>query len=389
MMPAPSGPPAAAPVRPDRGRLPGFDVVRAVALVGVVVMNFHGYLNGGAPPGASFGERVFDPFIGVLSTRFAATFVTVAGVGVVLLTNRSRLSGDPEARRRDRWRLVRRGLFLLVVGYVLDWIWAGTILFFYGAYFMAAALLFTLRIRWLALLAAVSALAAGAVQWWALDRTLAGADTSWLLRSGRASGDAASMRSPRAAVFDVLLHGTHPLVPWLTFFCVGMILGRLIPHLPRFRRPLILAGLGMMVVGYALATLIRRTYEFPTTDLEEHLLALSRTDPFSRQPLYVVTTLGSSIVATLGIAWLADRFPTSAPVDVLRRSGRLTLSIYLAHVLVFRTFVDQLRWVTPTGLDTALVFALVFWGLATMAGAWWQRMFGMGPAERVYREFGA
>ena len=71
-------------------RLPGPDVVRAVALIGVVVMNFHGYLIlRGGDRGDGAARRFFDPWTGPLSTRFAATFVLVAGVGVTLLTRRA------------------------------------------------------------------------------------------------------------------------------------------------------------------------------------------------------------------------------------------------------------------------------------------------------------
>lgn len=375
-----------APERP--GRLPGFDVVRAVALIGVVVMNYHGYLNGGSGPDPSWAERVFDPFMGVLSTRFAATFVTIAGVGTVLLTNRSRLSGDRGARSDDRWKLVRRGVLLLGYGYVLDWIWQGTILFYYGALFMIAALLFTLRIRWLVVIGSLSAAAGWAVQAWILQRELDGSDPWWLERGGRWSYDSASMRSPRELVLDVFVHGTHPLFPWLAFFCCGMVIGRLVPHLRTWRRPLLLTGTAMVALGYAAATALRIATEDATGDLGAHLAALARTDPFSRQPLYVVTTVGSSVVAVLGIAWLADRFAGSATVDLLRRAGQLTLSLYTLHVLVFRGMVDTLGWVRPTGLDTALTFAVAFWAFAIALGAWWHRYVGMGPLERCYRRFG-
>ena len=72
-------------------RLPGPDVVRAVALIGVVVMNYHGYLmfrGAAVGVGDSTLDRFFDPFEGPLSTRFASTFVLTAGVGITLLTRR-------------------------------------------------------------------------------------------------------------------------------------------------------------------------------------------------------------------------------------------------------------------------------------------------------------
>jgi uncharacterized membrane protein YeiB len=115
---------------------------------------------------------------------------------------------------------------------------------------------------------------------------------------------------------------------------------------------------------------------------------LGRTDPFGRGLLYTVVTLGSSLLAVVIISSLAERAPTSPLVDTLRRAGQMTLSLYLLHVVVFNLFVNTLGWITPTGLDTALLFAAVFWGLAILVGAWWNKYVGMGPAERVYRRFG-
>ena len=60
------------------------------------VMNYHGYLilHGGRSAESTV-NRLFDPWKGPLSTRFAATFVTVAGMGITLLTNRSRVTRRP------------------------------------------------------------------------------------------------------------------------------------------------------------------------------------------------------------------------------------------------------------------------------------------------------
>jgi hypothetical protein len=85
----------AAPVTVERVRLVGPDVVRAVALIGVCVMNYHGYLiNQGGELAGNFWGRFFHPWQGPLSTRFAATFVLTAGVGVTLLTRRAAADRD-------------------------------------------------------------------------------------------------------------------------------------------------------------------------------------------------------------------------------------------------------------------------------------------------------
>ena len=102
-----------------RERLIELDVTRAVALIGVVLMNYHGYLTlQGGSVGASNINRFLDPFAGPLATRFAATFVLVAGMGITLMTNRGRTTGDRVRRSADRWVLLRRGFLLYATGFV-------------------------------------------------------------------------------------------------------------------------------------------------------------------------------------------------------------------------------------------------------------------------------
>jgi uncharacterized membrane protein YeiB len=104
--------------------------------------------------------------------------------------------------------------------------------------------------------------------------------------------------------------------------------------------------------------------------------------------MYVMSTIGSTLVAFAVIGWLAERFHDAALTRSLAIAGRTTLSLYVAHALVFNAFVTRWRLVRPTGLDTALVFAGAFWICAVVAAVAWNRTFGMGPLERIYRRFG-
>ncbi len=364
---APAPPPAGA----RSARLAELDVVRAVALMGVVVLNYEGYLLiRGGRQGTDLVDRVLDPWRGPLATRFAATFVLVAGMGVTLLTNRARLSGDRAAVDDARWRLVRRGLTLYAGGYVVDWIWNGTILFFYGAFFVVAALLFTLRLRWLVAIGVAAAVAAAALQWWRFEREQDGHRTDWLFGS--------SPRSPRALLFDTLVNGTHPLLPWLAFLVAGIVLGRLLPLAADLRVRLTVGGALVVAATY----LVRDTADTPLRRL------MLSTHPESRSLVYVASALGSSVVAFCMVGWLAERTRATAPTRMLAVAGRTTLSIYLLHVLVFDLLVDWWGWVRPTGLDTALLFGGLFWVGAIAAAVAWQRWLGMGPLERLYRRLG-
>jgi uncharacterized membrane protein YeiB len=362
----------------SRARLVGPDVTRAVALVGVVVMNYHGYLNGSdaaAQRGDPFFTRLFDPWHGVLSTRFAATFVLVAGVGVSLLTERSRRSGDRTAIGVDRWKLVRRGVLLYAFGFVLDWIWPGTILVYYGAFFVAAAALFTLRTRWLVVVGTVAALTAAGVQWWAAVRQADGHSVDWLL-----APDTLGARSPRGLLFDTFLDGTHPLLPWLAFLCAGMVLGRSVRTLPHLR----LAAIGLSITLFTYLVNHVGTSGHAADRVRVQVLA---TSPFERGLLYTLGTLGTAVAAFCIISWLAERTADTGATQLLQRAGQMTLSIYVAHVLVFNLMVDWLGAVGG-GLGSALLFALAFWTLAVPTASMWRRFAGQGPLERVYRRFG-
>ncbi|MEP7200972.1 MAG: DUF418 domain-containing protein [Ilumatobacteraceae bacterium] len=355
-------------------RVIDLDVTRAIALIGVAVMNYHGYLILlGGPVGTSAINHFFDPWMGPLSTRFAATFVVIAGMGISLMTNRGRLTGDRLRRSADRWTLLRRGFLLYCFGFFLEWIWNGTILFFYGAYFIVGALLFLLRTRWLVLIGFVAAVAAAAIQWWALE---AAHDTSWLLEGWYTQRP---YRSPQRLLFDTFVNGTHPLLPWLAFVCAGMVIGRYLPLRPSMRRALAFLGV-MMVAGTYLAKSI-----FADTPLRERMLA---TDPFSRSLNYTVCALGSALTAFCVIGWIASATSTNVVTRSLASAGRTTLTIYVAHVLVFNALVTRWHLIKPAGLDVALVFSGVFWLVAVTAAAWWQRRFRIGPAEWFYRRFG-
>lgn len=354
-------------VREPRNRVIDLDVARAIGLIGVCVMNYHGYLiNDGANyPPRTFMERIFDPWQGPLSTRFAVTFVTVAGMGIALLTRRSREAGDRVAISADRWKLTRRGVLLFTFGYFLDWVWPGTILFYYGAFFIVGALLFTLRSRWLVAIGIGASLVAAALQRWSLHH-----DASWLL-----SGNAGSSRSPRDLVFDTFLRGTHPLLPWLLFLCAGIVLGRLLPFTTRLRTQLIAAGTACVVLGY-----LGRSH----LPWDSHLRT---TAPFDRGLLYCLAAIGSAVVAVCAIGWLAELSHKSSVTRALASAGQTTLTLYVGHVLTYNLLVHKLHWVVPGGLGTALTFALCYWLVAIVAAVAWLNNFGIGPLEWVYRRF--
>ena len=313
-----------------------------------------------------FRSALFDPWHGPLATRFAATFVTVAGMGVVLLTRRAVDSADRRAIAEARWRLVRRGVLLLAFGYVFEWVWPGTILFFYGGYFLIASLLFALRTRWLVVVGGAAAVAGAAISWASTHH-----DLTWLVR-----GSSAATRSPRDLVLDLLVRGTHPVLPWLALLCTGMVLARTIGERADRRALVAFGGVLAVLVGYGLREVL------PWSQ------ALISTEPGSRSLLYTLTAIGSSVAAVVVVGALARATAHTVVTRSLAVAGRCTLTLYVLHALVFRAVVDTFGLVPyGAGLGTALVMAAVYWVAAVALAVWWSTLATVGPLEWVYRRF--
>ena len=204
------------------------------------------------------------------------------------------------------------------------------------------------------------------IRWWRYERELDGHATSWLTDP---PGD-----SPRGLVFDVFVNGTHPLLPWLVFFCVGIVLGRVLSA--TWWRP---AAIGIGFVSFATATMIDASVT------GERARTLFNDNPWDRSAVYVASSLGTALIAFATISWVADRYEHTVTIDWLRRAGQLSLTIYLGHALVFNLLVDWLEVVEPAGIGTSLTFALAYWALATAGAVAYQRRFGRGPAETIYR----
>lgn len=356
-------------------RLAALDVVRGLALIGVVAMNYVGAL---VRPGIDrgFWGRVFDPYTGPLSTRFAATFVLVAGIGVTLLTERARRSDDPDEIRRARLRLARRGLLLYLVGYVLDFTWPGTILFYYGAYFLLATVLFRLATRWLVAIGLGAGVIASSVATWAAWKRDRFEPVTWLGFD--------RIESIQDLVVRTFLDYTHPIFPWIAFLCAGMIVGRHLSTLATWRWRVASISAVAVILIYAVASVLDRTSSRDGV-IVAHLTSLQTYD---RGLLYLGSTLGIAIVAFLVISAIAERWSSTSLVAHLQRAGQLSLSLYLLHVLAYSLAVNQFGWIGGGSLSTALWFAGGFWLVGLAVASWWHHRIGRGPAEAVYRVFG-
>ena len=371
-------------------RIVGFDVARALAIAGMVLVNF---------TIAFSGEASADSFLGMLVSgtqgRAAALFVTLAGVGASLGSVRA-WQGTTENRRRARVVLLKRALLLLIIGYAWVTWWTGDILHFYAVYLTIGAALLFVRNRWL-LPAGAVALAA-----WLLFFLLGDPYANWDFITFQYQGRWGFPEWFQELFFD----GLHPVFPWICFYIFGMWLGRLNWRDRGVRiRVFVVAALVALVAEIVGLVTVGKFFdmEFLRSSLNDSSL-LFATMPLPPSPFYLLAA-GGTAAAVLSICVTLSMQPKIARlITPLVSVGQLALSVYLLHVLAiffiftvyFAIVAINNNGVVPdtTGgpvqifsLGTAVFISAIFVVSATILAWLWRLRYRRGPAERVMRRF--
>lgn len=352
-------------------RTVGFDVARALAVFGMVVVNFK-LVMGAADSGPAWLAAV----IGLLDGRAAATFVVLAGVGVSLMSKRSRESGDAAALRSVRSALLRRALFLFVVGLLYLQVWPADILHFYGVYLAFAAFLLATPSRRLIALAACAA-ALFVVLIFALDY-----ERGWNFATLEYSG----VFTPRGMMRHLFFNGFHPALPWIGFLLVGMVLGRARLDEARVRR-LVLAGgvlvaLGAELLSQALIAQLSRGADAKTRAAVE---ALFGTAPMPPMPLYLLAAGGTACAVIVLALEVVNRWPEARWLAPLVATGQMALTLYVAHVVVGMGTLEAVGRLEDQSLSFVLAAVAAFCGASVLFAHLWLQRFDRGPVEAVMR----
>lgn len=134
--PAPSADPTPRPVTQSE-RIPTIDVVRGIALMGILLMNissFSGPLEMYFNPLSVQGHRSYDIFVWLIrwvlfEGKMRAAFSMLFGAGVILLTQRAERRGS----KNGADIFLRRNMWLVLFGVLHFYlVWNGDILYYYG-----------------------------------------------------------------------------------------------------------------------------------------------------------------------------------------------------------------------------------------------------------------
>jgi uncharacterized membrane protein len=379
-----------------RRRLLGVDAARGIALLGMMAAHIL----------PLYDPQTGDPtWVGLaVSGRSAALFAVLAGVGLALLTGggnpheRYRASaGGPSLIGRDRRGIAARAGVIAFIGLTLGTLDTNIaiILVHYALLFLLALPFVALRLRWLAVWAAgwilVAPLLAYLVRPWLVD-TLRPSPS---LRHNPVLED---LFTPGVLLADLTVTGIYPVLLWLGYLLVGLVIGRLALQKLHVQLMLLAAGAAVAAISKLLGAFfmgplggeaaLLQTEEgsrWPLHDmLQVNLTGVEQTGsfwwlltaaPHSGTTLDLLHTSGSA-AAVIGLCLLAAR-RLGAFLLPLCGAGAMTLTLYSTHVWVMSIVDAQPEPLDPNAVYIIQAIAVLAIGFLFAALRW------RGPLEWV------
>jgi uncharacterized membrane protein YeiB len=347
-------------------RIDAYDHARAVAIIGMIVVNTRTIMN----------RHILEPWwidsvIDLITGRGAAIFVMLAGAGMVMAYDRA----PDDAKPLLRMRLVVRATLLFMIGFLLMTVWKADILHYYTAYIIGGVILLDRRARCLRKILIALVAVSIPVCTLVVYESEGGLIIETLVSTG-----------PLAGLLDYFfLSSYYPVLPWMCFFLVGMLLGRLErnPGKRRFQILFIGSGIGFMTIELLSALLNAEPIAGRWFDIEEPgWRAFSLSEAFPAGPLFLFSAGAFGVALISFFRWVPIQMRVTARPSLLSALGRLSLTVYISHILLGHACHQWI--VKPYGSASSsqtLLFAVGFILAATFFALVWTRCFMRGPLE--------
>ncbi len=349
-------------------RIYGFDLARALAVMGMVVVNFAAMMEIDEYP-----TRWLGPAVDFIYGRAATVFVMLAGVSLSLMAEQW---ANRDGKVGLKSYMMKRCALLLVAGVVLSYWWEADILHVYALFVALGVWVLRLSTRALERLTMASALlslpicAALTVLYDLMDQMPIGDNQHWAVW----------------LLLDYTTSRYYPLFPWITFLLVGMLMGRLDrADCLNYRR--------WATVGAIVCVLIEVFSAAMMAWVEQHnweiegnwWVVFLRSEAFPVTPLFMFSS-GAGALAVISLCRQAMRRRT--PVRYLApllSFGRLSLTFYVTHLIFGFSLI---QWIIRNNGVLDAVYMLnaagLFCCIGILASALWLRWFRRGPLEALF-----
>jgi len=353
-------------------RVTGYDLARALALFGMVIVNFKVAMS------AETGHAFLINFASLIEGRASALFVMLAGIGISFLTAKARHSVDNTLVSKTRISVAKRGLLLVVIGLIFTPMWEADILHFYGFYFLIAAAIFMLHEKFLLWISIIIMLL------FPMLMLMFNFEQNWDWETLTYN----NFWSVDGMIRHIFFNGFHPVFPWAAFMTFGMWLGRQDLSLKLIRKKLFLGALITLIVTEGSFYYLRNILNDAGGSImtAEEITFLFSTSIIPPMPQYIISAGSSGVLVLIACLYLSERFSARKITKYLYQTGQLSLTLYLAHIIVGMGFLESIGRLENQSIDFALLSAFIFCAGSIAFSVVWLKFFNVGPLEWVFRK---
>jgi len=350
-------------------KIVGINVARAIAIIGMIVVNFTIVLGNTGPKWLS---AIADAFSG----KAAATFVVLAGVGMGLMAKSA--EADQSKKTQVQRRVLKRSLFLLLLGLSYYFIWPADILHYYGVYLLLGLVMlfrpgaYSLR------------LALGLIILFPILLFNLNYEVGWDWENL----EYLDFWTPEGFLRNLIFNGFHPFIPWVAFLLVGIWFGKQDLYDETFITGMFQRGLALFITMQVLSPFaVSKAVEILGFSPESATYVFG-TGSMPPNPIYMLNGLGIAFTIICGSILWAWKRKDAKVILALDRTGQMALSFYVLHVVLGMSlplliFDFELgSYPSYLSLPYALVFALGCIYLANFYLARWKQ----GPLEWLMRK---
>lgn len=340
-------------------RLEGIDLARFLAFTGMVIANFKIVM------GVEIGSGFLFSFTEFLQGKAAATFVVLAGLSLNLTTKSL-------ASNQSFTVIIKRAIFLLIIGLLNSLIFEADILHYYAFYFLIGFFMLSLPSRSLVgLIVLINIIFVTMI--FTLDY-----DRGWIWEE-LAYTDFWTLQG---FIRNLFFNGWHPVFPWLSFLFLGFLLSRLRLNCQKVQLMLTVSG-ALLLICVELISIKVSDYLYT---LDPALVDLVTTAPIPPMPLYILAGIGSASMI-IGMCLILEKWlKNSAVFSLTVPAGQQTLTLYIAHIIIGMTILDALGLRSGQTVENVLIYSIGFCSLAALYASFWKRFFKRGPLEMFLRK---
>lgn len=350
-------------------RLVGIDVARALAIFGMIVVNFKIAIG-------MEGDATLIKIASIFDGKAAATFVVLAGVGISLMTRK--VLSQPELKSSLQLKLLKRSVFLLVAGLSYYWIWPADILHYYGVYMLIALLLISHTgkriLIWTSILIFLAPVLLLFFEY----------ETGWNVETLTYI----DFWTVKGFLRNLFVNGFHPVIPWTSFMLFGMWFGRFDLNNDSFlKKSLIISGLLFIIIqvfSFYMIQMLMSSLNIPF-DFAEAFVGTASMPP---SITYMLNGISIATVVITSCILIGKRFEENPIISTLEKTGQLALTFYIGHVIIgmglIETFGSGIMGKYDIGFS--LIYSIIFFSLSMLFAVLWRNKFNQGPFEYIMRK---